>query len=473
MRIAVLAAVRSPVRARARRAGTMLLLGAALAAAGCRSEPPVPRNVVLIVVDTLRADALGVHGSPVPTRTMDDLARSGVRFETALAPSPETAPSHATLFTGQNPLRHGVTRNGRVLPEEAETLAEVLREHGFATGAFVSSFVMDPRFGWSQGFDVYDARFPRSGSKVALEHAPGFRTLWDGFDIEGGFDRDAVQTTLSARAWLRTAPEPFFLFVHYFDPHDPYQPPEHTHDAVAAARIDTEGRSFPGVSPVEIERLIRAYLGEVQHVDTAIGQLLAELRAKGVAERTLVVLTADHGEGLGQHEWLHHAMHLYREQLRVPLVYAMEGLAAEGARIERAVDLRSVAPTIAALVGAPAPRGATGRSLAETVRTGSEPEPRPIYGYRARRSATQWAAERWSVRSDGLRYIRAADGGEELYDLRSDPLELGNRIHDDPEERAAHAELLDAYLRDRPSPPLDQAITPEARAALEALGYVE
>lgn len=457
----------------ARIGGLALGLAIALATGACRPAPAVPKNVVLVVVDTLRADALGVHGSPVATPVMDGLARSGVRFETALAPSPETAPSHATLFTGQNPQRHGVKRNGLVLPESAETLAEVLREHGFATGGFVSSFVMDPRFGWSQGFDVYDANFSRGDSKVTLDRLPGIRTLWDGFEIDGGFDRDAVQTTLAAREWLRTAPEPFFLFVHYFDPHDPYDPPAYTHPAIASAPVDTTHRSFPGLSPVEIARLVRSYLGEVQHVDVAIGELLAALRGKGAEDRTLVVLTADHGEGLGQHGWLHHAIHLYDEQVRVPLVYAMPRLGRAGSRIEAPVGLRSVAPTVAALLGIRAPAGATGRSLAHTVETGDEPEARPVYGYRARRNGTEWAAERWSVRSERFRYIRAADGRQELYDLVDDPLELQDRSGEDPAQLAHHAGLLDSYAAEQPELELDLTLTPESKAALEALGYGE
>lgn len=450
-----------------------ILLAALLAAGACRPAPPAqPTNVVMVVVDTLRADALGVHGSPVPTPVMDGLARAGVRFETALAPAPETAPSQATLFTGQDPLRHGVTRNGRSLPENAETLAEVLQRRGFATAAFVSSFVLDTRFGWSQGFDVYDARFEWSGAKVTLERIPGTVGLWDGFQIDGGFDRDAVATTIAARDWLRSAPEPFFLVVHYFDPHDPYDPPAHAAAATAMAPIDLSHRSFLDYPPAEIERQVRAYLGEVQHVDHAIGELLVPLRTRGLQDRTLVVLTADHGEGLGQHGWMHHAVHLYREQVRVPLVFAMPGLPS-GASIATPVALRAVAPTILDLLGIPVPDSYTGRSLAAEVRRGREPEVQPVFGYRARRTGSTFGTERWSVRTERMRYIRDADGTIELYDLDADPFELVDLAASEPGYVTEHAALLDEYLARKPALDDDLSLTPEAREALRALGYVE
>lgn len=426
----------------------------------------------MVVVDTLRADALGVHGSPVPTPVMDGLAQAGVRFETALAPAPETAPSQATLFTGQDPLRHGVTRNGRSLPDGAETLAEVLKSQGFATAAFVSSFVLDSRFGWDQGFDLYDARFEWSGSKIRLERVPGTVGLWDGFRIDGGFDRDAVATTIAARDWLRAAPEPFFLFVHYFDPHDPYEPPPHAAAATATAPIDLSHRSFLDYPPAEIERHIRAYLGEVQHVDHAIGQLLLPLRVRGLEDRTLVVLTADHGEGLGQHGWMHHAVHLYREQVRVPLVFVMPGLPS-GASVATPVALHEVAPTVLDLLGVPIPDSFTGHSLASAVRRGAEPEARPVFGYRARRTGASFATERWSVRTERMRYIRDADGTIELYDLDADPFELHDLSGREPARVSEHAALLDDYLARKPALEDDLTLTPEARAALQALGYIE
>ena len=200
-------------------------------------------NVVLISVDTLRADALGSYGGPVRTPAIDALAERGVLFERAYAPAALTAPSHATLFTGREPLDHGITRNGVSLQGEIETLAEQFRAAGYSSGGFVSSFVLDPRFGWDQGFEVFDASFPKDGATVSKELAqPGMFFNMHSFE---GFDRRADATVDAALAWLATAEEPYFLFVHLFDPHDPYVPPKGYLERLGSARFDLEGRTAP------------------------------------------------------------------------------------------------------------------------------------------------------------------------------------------------------------------------------------
>lgn len=223
-------------------------------------------NVLLVTIDTLRADRLGCYGyAGAATPVLDALAARGVRFATAIAHVPLTTPSHASILTGLTPLRHGVRDNGDfVLPDRIPTLAEAFHDAGYRTAAFVSGFPLDRRFGLARGFDTYDDHLPHGEDRRRSAYV----------------ERPADQTTAAVRSWLEGGtPSPWFLWVHYFDPHSPYEPPPDF-----AAR-------FAG----------RPYDGEVAFVDAQIGVLLALLEAKGLAPRTRVLVTADHGESLGEH----------------------------------------------------------------------------------------------------------------------------------------------------------------------------
>ena len=193
----------------------VLVLVLAQMACGAAEDREAP-NVILVSVDTLRADALGSYGSPYPTPALDGLAAEGVLFERAYAPAALTAPSHVSLLTGRDPLQHRVIRNGLVLPGELEFIAERFTSAGYASAGFVSSFVLDVRFGWNQGFAVYDSHFPEEGATVPKERGtPGMFFLKHDF---GGFDRRADVAVDAALAWLEDAPEPYFLFVHLVRP---------------------------------------------------------------------------------------------------------------------------------------------------------------------------------------------------------------------------------------------------------------
>jgi arylsulfatase A-like enzyme len=447
----------------------MLLLAVCLAACDGARDDPRP-NLVLISVDTLRADALGAYGSTAPTPVFDGLATAGVLAEVAVAPAPETAPSHTTLLTGETVLRHGVTRNGVPLPEELETLASALQAAGYATGGFVSSFVLDPRFGWSRGFDHYDAHFEEDDATLDKQR-PYQGAFWEGHEFEG-LDRRAERTNQAVLRWLDDAPEPFFLFVHYFDPHMPYQPPMEHARALAGHPVDLRGRSFPGLSRVLLARLVRNYLAEVRYLDGELGTLVAAVHDKSAPERTLLVVTGDHGEGLGQHEWLEHAAHLYEEQVRVPLLWHWPGTLAPR-RLTTPVGLVDVAPTAAELLGVPF-AARDGHSLAAALLGAAEPEERPILGHRrlAARLSNLQPGEQDSLRTAQWKYIRASEADDELFDLTADPGELENLLAARPEVAAELAALLDAYLGDverAGTPELD----PETRRKLEALGYLD
>jgi choline-sulfatase len=445
------------------------VVGLALTALCCRPAPPP--NVVLVSVDTLRADALGTYGGPLPTPTFDRLAAEGVVFERAFAPTPATAASHATLFTGQEPQRHGLLRNGESLAAGVTPLAEVFRGHGYATAGFVSSFVLDPRFGWSRGFDRYDADIAEAGATLGKSKPyPG--AFWSA-ERFGGFDRRATATTDAARRWLEKAPEPFFLFVHYFDPHGPYVPPAVFADRAASIVVPLDGRELPNVAPAQLEQLIRRYHGEVLYTDDSLAALLEAAR-RGRMRPTVVAVTADHGEGLGQHRWLEHAVHLYDEQVHVPLLLSAPGLLPAGRRVATPVALADVAPTLLELAGLPAPTPIDGRSLAAAAR-GESLAPRPIFGVRRLVSEeVGWdRGVKLSVRDGRWKYIWASDAPHELYDLDADPAERRNVLAEHADVAAALRGTIERHVAALPQPKEAAPLSESTREALRALGYVE
>jgi arylsulfatase A-like enzyme len=458
------------------RAGLALLVVAC--DLGSDTASVAPPNIVLLSIDTLRADATSPYGGRVHTPGFESLAEDGVLFERAFAPSSETAPSHATLFTGQEVLRHGVVRNGVSLPDDANTLAELLRGRGYDTAAFASSWVLDPRFGWSQGFDVYDATFPEEGATLDKEHLgySGAPWLEQGF---AGLDRRASETHEVAGRWLGVAREPFFLFVHYFDPHLPYLPPRDYWARARGLEIDVTGRSHLDLTPEQIRGRITRYHGEVLFVDDAITALVARLRQLELGRPTLLVVTADHGEGMGKHAWMAHSIFLYEELTRVPLLFVWLEPRRAATRIATPVGLRDVAPTIAELTGSPRLPWADGRSLVGSVRDGVEPHGRPIFGHQRAHDPSSFAprsglpGRKLSVRAQRWKLIRNWGGEDELYDLEADPDEQRNRIRDEREVVARLDALLDEHLEQMP--PIDVAphLSPEVRGKLEALGYFD
>jgi arylsulfatase A-like enzyme len=461
---------------------TVVRVGLALLIVACDlgsdTASVAPPNIVLVSVDTLRADATSPYGSLVQTPGFESLAEEGVLFERAFAPASETAPSHATLFTGQEVLRHGVVRNGVSLPDDANTLAELLRSNGYDSAAFASSWVLDPRFGWSQGFEVYDATFPEDGATMDEESIGYPGAFWLEHDF-AGLDRRASETHEAASRWLGVAQEPFFLFVHYFDPHLPYLPPYNYWSRVRGLEFDVTGRSHPGLTPEQIRRRITSYHGEVVFVDDAISALLARLRQLQFARPTLLVVTADHGEGLGNHGWMWHGVFLYDEMTRVPLLFVWLEPRRATARIATPVGLGDVAPTIAALAGLPPLPGADGRSLADSVRDGVEPQERPLFGHQRAYDPSSFESlpglpgRKLSVRTQRWKLIRNWGGEDELYDLEVDPGEERNRLRDERQVATRLDALLDEHLQQMPPVDVAPDVSPEVRRKLEALGYFE
>jgi len=459
------------------RAQREILLGLLALIGSVACGPPPPPNVLLVSIDTLRADAVGAYGGAVATPWLDRLASEGALFEQAIAPASQTAPSHATLFTGLEVLHHGSLRNGIPLADTAETLAEVFQRGGYATAAFASSFVLDPRFGWTQGFDHYDAEFPRAGE--TLHNRAG---QWRRYEFDG-FDRRASATNSRAVPWLESAEEPFFLFVHYFDPHAPYAAhparvarlPSDFARAEAAERIAGLRKTLPGLRSDELVLALRNYQAEVLAVDAAVGRLLAALAARGLADRTLVVVTADHGEGLGQHGTLDHAPNIYEEQLRVPWLIRWPKHVPAGRRISQPVGLVDLAPTLAAAASLEFEGRCDGRSLLSALESGSVAAPRPIFG-RRRNYPRPYQGHRgtlYFVRDRNWKLIRGTESEDELYDLSADPGERSNLLDERSDVRERLSALLDESLARHPDRAVEIAPDVEVRRGLEALGYVE
>jgi len=397
-------------------------------------------NVLLVTVDTLRADRLGCYGREgARTPAIDGLASHGVLFEQATAGTPITLPSHATIMTGLDAPEHGVRHNGTFrLAEERLTLAEVLRERGYATAAFVGAFVLDERYGLAQGFDRYDdAVHPRDADETAMGRYN---------------ERPADEVTDAVLGWLDepgdASRRPFLVWAHYFDPHAPYDPPQ----PFAA--------TFAG----------DPYQGEVAFTDAEIGRLLRELERRGLRERTLVVLTADHGEGLGQHGEPTHADLIYDSTLRVPLIFSNPVLFPEAIVVsDRLAALVDLFPTLLDLLGLPVEaERLAGRRL---FTAGADPERAAYIETLAPLLDYGWAP------LHGLRRLRdkfIAAPTPEYYVLRDDPGELRNR-YGGAEAAALEARLagllerwpsaLEALGEERP---LDR----EERERLAALGYV-
>ncbi len=408
--------------------------------AGLRPGMASELNLLVVTLDTTRADRIGAYGyADASTPTLDALARRSLRFAAAVSVAPETLPAHCSIFTGRYPYQHGVRLNAEYrLPASETTLAERLRGHGYETAAFVSAFVLDARYGLDQGFDVYDDRVEAGGGA-------GFPS--------GTIERPADRTTDAALAWLegRRPGRPFFAWVHYFDPHAPYKPPP-----AAAARAGG-----------------RAYDGEISFADEQLGRLLERLKTKGLESRTVVAVLGDHGESLGDHGESTHSIFLYDSVLRVPLLLAVPGASATAGRVEDGVVSEvDVVPTLLDLLGVKA--GETpgpamdGRSLVGW----SPPEDRAVYA----ESFTPFLDYGWAplraLRRRGDKAILAPR--PEYYDLRKDPgerVDLGSATGPAATARDSLLDTLRA-MADRsavlpPSPEVD----PEVRERLAALGY--
>lgn len=383
-------------------------------------------NVLLVTVDTLRADSLGFAGHPrAATPVLDRLAAQGVVFPRAHAHNVMTLPSHANILTGRYPFEHGVRDNaGFVLPDDVPTVATLLSAAGFRTAAFIGAFPLDVRYGLGRGFDVYDDHYPESSRPGAVP------------------ERQGDEVVELAHAWWRgAAGERRFLWVHLFDPHAPYAPPE-----PYASRFESE-----------------PYLGEVAAVDAFLAPLLEPLLDGDDGGRTLVVFTSDHGEAFGDHGELTHGLFAYEATLRVPLVLWGAGLSAGRSELPaRHVDLL---PTVLEATGVEAPTGIPGRSLLPPVEAADEPVDSYFEALNA--NLTRGWAPLYGVIRDGRKLISLPL--PELYDLEEDPAEAENLVD---RERPLARELSRRIPAEALEPPSPSTVDAAEAQALQSLGYL-
>ena len=411
---------------------------------GRAPSPPPPidagalrgSNVLLITIDTLRADHVGVYGSEgALTPTIDSFAKDGVRFERTYAHVPLTLPSHASLLTASYPTRNGVHDNGTFrLGNASPTLAAALEAQGYRTAAFVGAFILDARFGLNRGFDVYDDRM--NGSSADLEVV----------------QRTAEQVLAPAYRWIvqgsdqESAPSPWFAWVHLYDPHEPYTPPEPYRSLYASEPYD----------------------GEIAYTDAALGAFFARLRRVAALDHTLVVIASDHGESLGEHAERTHGLFAYDATLRVPLIMWAPPRLRPGV-VGDLMRLVDVAPTVLDLVGAPPMPDVDGRSIRPFL-GGTRPFDRPASYFEAlNANLTRGWAPLTGVVRDRVKLIDLPI--PELYDLDADPGERQN-LYPQQRERARDLEQRLDQIAKGAAPMAPAVLDADAEARLRALGYV-
>ena len=405
------------------------LLCAAIVA-GCQREnaaapSPADAPVIIISIDTLRADRLPAYGyEKIETPHIDALRRDGILFRNAYAHVPLTLPSHASILTGLLPTTHGVRNNlGYTLDASRHrTLPALLKERGYATGAAVSAFVLRASTGIADGFDFFDDAIPARGGGAA-----------------GNLSRPGAVTLDAARKWLAgRGGKPLFFMFHIFEPHAPYEP----------------------VEPFK-SRYADAYDGEVAAADDLVGQFVAALKEEGIYDRAIVILLADHGEGLNQHGEPEHGIFLYREVIQVPLIVKLPAAQRAGETVERPVGLADVTPTVASLVGIDGVQF-DGRSLLDDV-----VEPAPVYAESYYGRIHLGWSELRSLVDERFHFIEAPR--PELYDVRNDPGETVNVIE---RERRQYARLRSRLAEMEKEFAAPASISEEDAGKLAALGYL-
>jgi tetratricopeptide (TPR) repeat protein len=413
----------------------MAAVGTTLAAVGgwryARASAPVSGPIVVISIDTLRADHLPAYGyTKVKTPAIDALAADGVLFERAYSHAPQTLPAHASLLSGRLPFETGVRDNiGFTVKPGERLLPQMLRERGFATGGVVSAFVLRRETGISQGFDFFDGDMPPASPELTI----------------GQVQRDGAESEAIAERWLDTVGTArAFLFLHLYEPHKPYSPPER----------------FSHYAP---------YDGEIAYADEIVGRLIKYLKSHQLYDRSTVILLSDHGEGLGDHGEQEHGLFVYDEAIHVPLVIKQEGNAGAGRRVADLVQHIDVVPTVLGFVRAPVPGGLHGRSLKPLLEGTGRLEPAPVYSEALYARYHFGWSELTALTDERYRYIKAPR--EELYDLQRDAHERANIADERVQARQAMRGALDRVAAGATiQAPGD--VSADARERLQALGYV-
>ena len=442
----------------------------------CAAPQELP-NMLIVTVDTLRADYLGPYGdSTARTPNIDKLAESATLFERAAAPMPLTRPSHFSLLTARYPREHGVVNNAMALPDEATTVTELLRDQGYATGAFLSVGLLDKDSGGGQGFSTLDA-------------------------ASGKYQRRAEDTVSSALSWLEQVQDgPFFLWVHLFDPHIPYAPPEQFRSPEVATVPDVTWPRLNRIAgendnniPAEIlEQAKELYRGEIAYTDHWIGKLLEGVERRAEPEDTLIVFTADHGECFENGSFFEHSDCLFEPAIRIPLLIRYPPMFPPGTRVDSQVSIIDIAPTLLRAIGVDIPEDFSGRPLQDREEFGDRYVliQHPFYQGKLvkvrpkrRRHISSVGGEprgemlvdqeKVGVVGGGFKYLRSGTD-EMLFQITPETDERKNLAELDPEARARMLDQLRRQLSEHDLEVIDPSeINQELLEALEALGYLD
>ena len=417
----------------------LVLLVVALITGGvwsCRRAAPAKdvRHIILISIDTCRADYLSCYGyKHQTTPNIDRFAQEGILFTNTISPVPITLPAHSSMLTGTIPPYHGVRNNiGYKLGQSNVTLAEILSSKGYTTAGFISTLVLDSKFAINQGFDTYDDKFEQ-----ILENSYGGERL-------------GQETTSHTLKWLEeNKDEKFFLFLHYYDPHYEYRPPE----PFASRFAD---------SP---------YAGEIAYTDYCIGQVIEKLKELGLYESALIIITADHGEMLGEHGEDAHMFFIYQSAIKVPLIFKLPGVN-EAKKVDNIVGLVDIVPTICSFVGIKPPHSLQGRDLSPYFYA---KQPIDMKGHLYTESLVPSSMNANSLRAvvnDRWKYIQTTR--PELYDLIEDPDEMNNLVKQQPQQaRILQDSLKQILLRNKqPDYKSRTDLDEKTLKQLESLGYV-
>lgn len=467
-------------------------------------------NILLIVMDSVRSSNLSCYGYyRATTPNIDRFAREAVLFEKAISEGCWTLPVHTSLFTGLYPLNHGLTISKSALPEHHPTLAQLLRENGYRTCCLTSNAYISPNTGLTQGFDVVEEvwritnprgikRTKMSQLKVqlrklgvlgepliaALSFAGRLRKILKRQKVKS--DKGAALTNQLAQKWLATADnqKPFFLFINYMECHEKYNPP-HPYDRKFMPDHYSPWRVLQ-VSPdkkqilkgsekrkgEDLEIMTALYDGELCYLDSKIGELLDYLKSQNLLDDTVVIITSDHGDSLGEHNELGHRMVLYEQLLHVPLIIRFPHMFTPGTRVSHLVQLTDLYPTLLEIAGVKAPSDANGfLSLCRV----QELAKREFVVAENTAPKSLKSLEMKAVRTERYKLIWKSDGKNELYDLLHDPLEQKNLIHENPRAAAHLQQYLEKWQRDHQAFQLETreaVFDDELSERLRALGYI-
>ncbi len=434
-------------------------------------------NVLLITTDTTRADRLGSYGYDKPTSPhLDALAADAARFEFAISTAGLTPIAHASIFTGLNPYLHGVRvmygPPGHYLSKNLPTMATLLKQKGYATGGFVSAYPASERYGMHWGFDAFENGMEQGTVNMdpSQPTARGLITRQGKWvdQPKGDAQRRADSTTDDALAWLSKVKGPFFQWVHFFDPHDPWLIPPKEYLA-----------KF-GVQRGAADEMLTVYDADINFMDSQIGRLIQAYKDRGLYDKTIIIVISDHGQGLEDHEWFRHRL-LYREQIHVPLIVRVPG-AAQGKTIPDLVRNIDLLPTVAEVLGLELPDNVEGKSLMGLINGVAEP-PRLAYAEALNTADVHMPARLPEDQKDllfcvmdrqwKLIYHKERPENSELYDLTNDPMELINVFEKHPNETSRLLEQLEKSggltVRTTGVPPMDE----ETLRSLKALGYID